>query len=76
KLSPPLQKDKLQQSADYYLYLSLKLNLLKGTVGQIKLEAAGIVLRTLASCPCWFESASATSAGLAVSLLIKQREAG
>lgn len=41
--------------------ISLKLNLLKGTVWQIKLEAAGIVMRTLASCPCWFEWVSATS---------------
>lgn len=56
--------------------ISLKLNSLKGTVLQIKLEAAGIVMRTLASCPCWFECASATSTGWAVLMLIKQREAG
>lgn len=51
---------------------ALKLNLLKGNVTQIKLEAAGIVMRTPASCPCWFERASAASAGWACLLLIKQ----
>lgn len=43
--------------------ISLKLNLLKGTVWQIKLEAAGIVMRTLASCPRWFHWASAAAPG-------------
>ena len=39
------------------------------------MEAAGIVMRTLASCPGWFEWASATSTVWAVPLLIKQRGA-
>lgn len=53
--------------------ISHKLNLLKGTIWQIKLEAAGIVMRTLASCPHWFELVSATSTGWAVLLVIKQQ---
>lgn len=40
------------------------------------MEAAGIVMRTLASCPRRFEWASTTSAGWAVLPLIKQRGGG
>lgn len=51
----PLRSSLLECGLRIIICISLKLNLLRGNVRQIKLEAAGVVMRTPASRPRWFE---------------------